>query len=435
MESFFEVIDYHNLSKTRLREEVGKMSLSQIGDIAESLSETVKASTSHQMKREDMFDLYLGGSLNGSSDFGCRNLSCRLDTLKKAGAFSVLYSNKAYIPDYFNSYHHLVGKLDESQMKQRFFDNLIVINELRGAFEKGKLELFHLDLCPTCASVSLAGFDNIFTKEYIEELTDFYLDNLEAEVRFYRGGKLLKIEDKSQSLLDHEGIFRNDKILQNVPDGKVGREVLKEIGLVKKLIMKELSVLKFHYANSSYLGTPLLTDRNAHDKFLSQVNIQNEYSKYNSVMQQLHLETPIVENVSIDSIIRLKEAEEDAFENYKITLKKSIQSFVKEKDSITSEMIQEFYNDNIASELINLNRKMRNSKSLATKKTLGGALITGVALGVGLTTQFVSPTVLQTLGLFTFLGTTGTSAIDMFQTPNDIKNSNYYLLWKLQNSK
>ncbi|MGR5921429.1 hypothetical protein ACT7DD_18890 [Bacillus paranthracis] len=42
MESFFEVIDYHNLSKTRLREEVGKMSLSQIGDIAESLSETVK---------------------------------------------------------------------------------------------------------------------------------------------------------------------------------------------------------------------------------------------------------------------------------------------------------------------------------------------------------------------------------------------------------
>ena len=131
--------------------------------------------------------------------------------------------------------------------------------------------------------------------------------------------------------------------------------------------MKELSVLKFHYANSSYLGTPLLTDRNAHDKFLSQVNIQNEYSKYNSVMQQLHLETPIVENVSIDSIIRLKEAEEDAFENYKITLKKSIQSFVKEKDSITSEMIQEFYNDNIASELINLNRKMRNSKSLATK--------------------------------------------------------------------
>ena len=80
---------------------------------------------------------------------------------------------------------------------------------------------------------------------------------------------------------------------------------------------------------------------------------------------------------------------------------------------------------------------MRNSKSLATKKTLGGALITGVALGVGLTTQFVSPTVLQTLGLFTFLGTTGTSAIDMFQTPNDIKNSNYYSLYgncKIQNS-
>lgn len=432
VESFFEVIDYNDISdNSDLDYQIEKMSVTSILEITESLSETVTI-TSKKQGNDGILDFYLGGSLSGHSFFGCSSINCRLGTIQKAAVFSILYSNKAYLPSFFSHYSHDNMQVSETEIKKRFLNDIRVVNSSRKAFENGSLVMTHLDICPNCSTDLIGTIDSTLTESYLEELMHKSIKSFKAEVIEINGRKTLCVRDESETFLDHVNTYSEKKITQRLPLGKIESNNLIELGIIEDIFKQELYKLKYQHIASSSLNSPLISDRKSHIEFLNKANKNNSFNNYNAAMQSLYFDTPIIEGIPIDNIIKLKKVEEDAFENYKISLNKAITSFVKEKDTITPQMIQEFYDDTIYSELLRLKLKVKNTRSLALKKLIGNVAFTSLSLGVGLTTQFVSPEVLKSIGLFTFAGTTGSAVMDIFHTSSDIKSSNYYFIWRLK---
>ncbi|WP_394557654.1 hypothetical protein [Priestia aryabhattai] len=428
---FFDLLDHYELTTiNKLKTKVNQLKGIQINDIARSLTKSLEFTDSN--KSGGYFDLYLGGSLNGHHSFGCRSGKCRLNRINKTGAFSALYSNTSYIPNFFADYHHLIKQKSLDEVKVIFYNDLLIVNRLRKVLEKGYLKMINTKFCKKCAHSVLEKSDEIFTETFIADLEEFYLSYLKGEVKELMNKKVVIIDDDKNILFDHGGAFTSQNY-EKYPLGIMPKDFLKETGIIKRYLQGQLSGLRYQYLSSKLLESPFITDSNAHSKFLTQANIANENSKYNESLKQLHFDTPIFEGISLDKVIKLRESEEESFENYRNAIKKSLTTYLKNKDSITPNLIEEFYNDMIQPEIRKLNSKVKNTKSLTAKKILATASVTGMAIGVGLTTNFVNTDILKSLGLFTFLGTTSASLIDYFNTPSDVKSNDYYFLWKVSN--
>lgn len=293
--------------------------------------------------------------------------------------------------------------------------------------------MINVDLCKNCVESSLEKSDKIFTEKTLDELEDYYLNFLQGEIIEKLGRKVLVLRDNKNILFDHSRIFVSDRV-KKLPLGNMEKGLLKETEIVKNYLKGELSSLRFQYLSSRLLNSPFITDSNAHSKLLVQANEINENALYNQALNNLHFDTPIFEGVSLNKVIKFREYEEEAFTNYRNGINKTLKSYIEQKDAITPNLMNEFYSDLIAPEIRTLDNKIKNTKSLAAKKLIGTASVASVAIGVGLTTNFVTVDALKSLGLFTFLGSSSTNVIDYLHKPADVKNSDYYFLWKVKNS-
>lgn len=315
---------------------------------------------------------------------GCNFLDHRLPIINQLARFALMYSEKVYMCSYFADYLNPDLVKDPMLARKAFFEDLIIINEIRDLVEKGFMEFFSpiRNICYACRAKELLGKKpgKSFSQQ-IKILESDYYNTTEIECYKKSGNYVI---DCSSPRLHHnvrtyfkippEPLVKRPTILSKVDQGDTVH--------LSKSLSKEFE-LHVHFAHgfaddilmglmaSANLNTSFLTDNEFHVSFLNSLNSdKNIRNRNNIVANHLTSLVPFVEEVPLKNLIKLRNREEDAFITYRLALNTAIETVLSSKDNFTGEDARSIYADIIDPNLAELEKKINMAKKGIVSKPL-----------------------------------------------------------------
>lgn len=428
---------------------IDRLSLSKMVDIATEVENTVKEEQApvNNPIFSHSASLHLGG---GSIE--CVNLDCRISRINKLARFALMYSDKVYINSFFSKYKKLESKDNLPKSKERFYDDLIVINEIRPLLQKGFIGLFAptIDVCFACQAEKFLGEGarKKFKTQY-NGLKKTYLEKMEVTCKRVRAKYIYKCSGPMQ-YFDHVAFTYHDvenhpifthkpRIMDRLEKGKiitVSKSLLKELELHEDRAHIVAKNAIHGLATSKCLNTAFLTENELHVSFLNSLHEFPIVQQQNAIAAK-HLTSivPFIEDVKLTDIIKLRNREEEAFINYRHALNSAITEFVKHGEQFTKKEARALHADIIAPSLASLNIRVKQAKrDLVRKPFRSFAGVVG-SISFGMLTGLIKPDIAAIATAIGFVGF-GTKFIgDMMalgDSEDKIANEHFYFLWKIK---
>lgn len=135
---------------------IEKMSRRSIVDLSEEILEST-ANPNIEIEKSTLShaaSLGLGGGRDGS----CTDLQCRLERIDDLARFSLIYSDKVYINNYFCDYKHN-SNAELISLREMLYDDLYILKTIKPLIDKGYISVLTApgNICPNC--LSLNNFD------------------------------------------------------------------------------------------------------------------------------------------------------------------------------------------------------------------------------------------------------------------------------------
>lgn len=433
MDHFYDLLDHYDLNnEVNIKEKLLKLGKIEIEDLCTSLSKSLR--TIYKPSEFDIFTLVANGSLSANHNgLNCSGLECRLKKMAKLGTFSAMYANKVYVPNYFSFHIHQLKVNDLEEVIGDLHQDLLLLNRFRPFFEKGYLDMVNYGICEHCSADKLATFDREFNDALIEQLFDFYLPHSKVIISEKDDLKLLVL-DTSEDLLEHgRSTHHFDKkhsgFLDKLPlNTSLTKEQIKETGIVHSLISRNILNQRFEYIVTKIIGAPYITNSTLSTNLLSRGHTIED-AKVSKALEQLFFDTPILDGLPPEKILEIRESDNDAFEIYRTVVRKSMEQLIKNKNTLTPKIVEEFYNDNLRLEVLKIDRKVEETRKKSLKKLATNVGILGISLGIGFYTGFISPEVLKGIGAFTGFAGLGTMITDLQPGP-ELTTNDLYFLWR-----
>ena len=152
-----------------------------------------------------------------------------------------------------------------------------------------------------------------------------------------------------------------------------------------------------------------------------------EIKKYTDYLPQYDL--PIIQNLHLKNVIRLRQEEAEAFNKYRIALNRAV---LEQKKTINVTDWQKIYDDIIYPELNNLDMKMTQIRTGRLNRIFGTMLIVGTALVANTYGDVINSKLFSNIG--TAVGTAGINyLIDNVSTKKaELQTNDYFFLWRLK---
>ena len=429
---FFELVDHYDLNSldiSLMAQKVRNMSVKEIHNICEGLSNTLHSVTEIKEKM-GRFDFVASNSLSAMPGYSCDEPGCRIKKILHVVNFAVMYSNKVYLPNYF---HQLCTIKNKVYLQKRFFSDILLVNAIRPAIESGHVELLEIGLCSDCIKEYSQDIDSRFPDAFLENLEDKYLESTKIFVEKHLRKKEFLIESE---LWEHGGIrLRGHIALKTMALGQLSKTQMKETKIISERLNDCVADLRYHSIASNVYRAPFLTDSLAQEALLSQspANIQQQ-PKINDALKMLFFDTPIFDNLSLQKVIEVRSCEEESFEAYRQALKKSLQELVNNEPSLTPELVHELFGDMLHQEVEKLDRKIRLTRSALTEKLLFNVTVVGVGLGIGFSLG-IPIDFLKTFGALSYLGQALSAYHELSIPSPEVKTNDLYFLWKINKEK
>lgn len=433
MDHFYDLLDHFDLNnEVNIKVKLLQLGKIEIEDLCTSLSKSLR--TVYQPSEFDIFTLVANGSLSANHNgLNCSGLECRLDKISKLGTFSAMYANKVYVPNYFSYHIHQLKVFELKVVIDNLHQDLLLLNRFRPFFEKGYLEMVNYGICEHCSADVLATFDSEFNDALIEKLSAFYIPHSKVSIRERDGLKLLVL-DTSEDLLEHghstHYFNKNQDFLDKLPlNTSLTIEQIKETGIVHSLISRNKSNLRFEYIVTKIIGAQYITNNTLSTDLLSRGHTMED-AKVSKALEQLFFDTPILDGLPPQKILEIRESDNDAFEIYRTVVRKSMEQLVKNKNTLTPKIVEEFYNDTLRFEVLRIDRKVKETQKKLLTKLSTNVGVLGISLGIGFYTGFISPEVLKGIGAFTGIAGLSTMITDLRQGP-ELTTNDLYFFWRV----
>lgn len=424
------------------------LSLSGLVDLAIEIENIIRSS--HKPIKNSIFSHSASLGLGGSA-LECNSVLCRLERINKLARFSLMYSDKVIISSFFTDYKVIPSKYFLDQARQRFYEDLTVLFEIKEAISNGLIQFFspEIDVCFTCQAKQFLGKEaaSRFSMSY-EALQNAFLENMNVtcekdqdEYEFSCNGTYPYFDHEFLQIADklHPEICKRPRILKNIESGR-------PVNISKTLIKKmELHISYAHLVatNSIYglstskcLNTSFLTENELHLSLLNSLQPNDEVSRRNLIAAK-HMTSivPFVEDVDINNLVKLRTRENESFLIYRKALTQAINEFAKSSKTFSEKDAKSLYADVISPTLAELDQKVIKAKKDLIRKPARS--LTGVvgAISFGLLTGIIPPDITpiaSALGLAKF----GADFIKDVMATGDkedvIREHQYYFLWKVR---
>lgn len=433
-------LKYSNIESLKLRE---------IVDIAIEITENIESN--QKPVKNELFSHAASLSLGGSS-LECSYIDCRIENIRNLSRFAVMYSDKVIIENYFNRYTDIGSNNDLGLIKQRFAEDLAVINEITPFLEKGFIELFSPDMstCFACQAKKFLGDNAARNLERTRnKLKSDFLNGMSVQAELGPEGGIDFTCMGLPPYFDHEkvicfydvpdALINRPSILKKIENGKtvsLSKALIRDLKLNDEYAHQVVMNSIFGLSASSCLNATFLTENDLHIKFLNSLNSNYEISRRNLIAEKyLTTMVPFLEEVELKNILKIRNREQEAFLLFRQALNKSIDEFRSFPERFTEKDARSIYDDIIAPSLAQLDAKVNKSKKDLISKPFRSFIgIVGV-ISFGLLTGLVPPNtseIVQALGLLKYGSDLIKDSMALGDAEKDIKNDHYYFLWKVK---
>jgi len=461
-ETLFEIIKKNKLTNNdRIEKAVmSDWTLSKLFSLVEELYVSIESeSPPPNISSLKDYHFIANSNMSGIHDAGCHESNCRLGRIDRLARFATLYTDSVYIQNYFSGFEHIDIDSEDLYMTQSFRDSIAgslkIIIEIEPLIHNGIVRFLPtlIMLCTHCQAQLIESINTIDTRldKQIKALDDLYSRSTSANLRVLPtpsplDGHTFEIHvECDEELFEHGGFIKIGTELPPLLQRKINKnpsinefqlsqyEILRGHVNTKLLqtIAKDVSCLKLY---SSHSNLKYLTDRRIDVAFL-QATTENEYfTRHNDILaNNMMFEMPVFQNISIDSLLKIRANEYEAFMSYRNTINDLINEYMSQNKDISPSVAKQIYSDIVHPEVIKLDKKISSIRKSSIMKSFANILISTGVLTFGLCTSAISPVLQAALVSLGLINTARAlkSLPSTLKPPDEIRNNNLYFLWKL----
>ncbi|MDH4202792.1 MAG: hypothetical protein OEV87_07845 [Phycisphaerae bacterium] len=451
MKKVLQIINKNDLL-TRGKPNLKKIQTLSLGNIVD-LSNTIDKELYNSQKEQIHNQFSFSTSLELSGIGGCQGYECRLKRLDRLSRFSLMYSNKVYIPSYFSRFRDFSNeeRVDVSKIQQSFYDQLRLINYIKPLVQKNLIHMHPLPhLCKSCLSdVLFQGRNLRFFDMAINSLEKDYLANLivNASLRDKVGfvcsfpEKLPYLKCTMYKTAKHipEPIIKRPRILSKLKSGKkvlLSKTLIRELGVHKDFINETITNVLFGMLTSQKIGSSFLTEDSIHVDFMNTLNTDNGVKRKNDLAQKyLTSLVPFIEDIQLSDLVKIRQTEGDAFLIYRQALGKAMNELKDSKSDFNVKDAKELYSDIIEPSIAKMDQRIATAKRKLAQNTYRPVLGLVGTISFGLLTGILSPqtaAIASAVGFGSCVPKMLESIMAIGDSKDSIKNEPFYFLWKVK---
>jgi len=343
------------------------------------------------VRPNDTFSFHASGSIRGAS--GCSALSCRLQKLDFLGRYAALYATELTLP----------LSMSGPGIKDEF-------DELRNALNLDLLSLLFLRPIITAGivvPVVMRSWHCIHERKWIRNASSLIHDFSQVIAKAVESTFTLRYQAPEKSPTGRPTIYIKgpEEYVEHgdlvgfyvrtprwvLKSGHLDRQGRMEIrGLHKRHILEQLFMeiannMTFYFAYGLKRRARYLSDMHGETEFLDWVTERDdkEMTAKTDALAELQHCVPVLADLPIATILRIRNEEQGAFDAYRDAVTKMSGQILASAKPVTKKAAREMLRDAIEPELKRMNREIRTYRKVRRSQTIGGAvsIAAGVLLG------------------------------------------------------
>lgn len=374
-------------------------------------------------------------SMDLSGFGGCSELECKKSRAINFSKFASLYSDTVYfIVNSITNQSSL--NIDECELlyRQNLVNDYSLILLYSQLIEKNIAKIIppHFNICPDCFSKYIENKNELQT---LNPIIDEYSIKAVIEATFYDKNEhigFFEIKNLPELFPEHNGymLINGGPCLDYLEKAKKFPMIIQDEqinnGIIKEYVYENYLTSKYEALVSSLYQAKFVTSK-PFDKTMIDLSSRQTISSIPSPV----FDMPFFSNIDIQTILKFRETEYHAFNDYRIALDKATKSYVEEPSQLNA-----IYDDIIYPAFVKLDEMFERTKRMRIAKNISGLLVIGSTVTLGLMNSVVPA---NPLGIATALG--GTGALVRYvgdvverklTTDNELEKQDFYFLWKLK---
>ena len=340
------------------------------------------------------FSFHAGASIRGA--WGCSELGCRLQKLDFLARYSALYASELTLPLAMPNPN---AGYDDGGIRYCLELDLVCLLFLRPLITAGLI-----------IPVVMRSSHCIHEQDWIRELTSLAHDFSQATARILESDFTIRYQVPAKSPSGRPTIYLEGpdqyiahgelaRLLDRKPRwlpksirfDKQGRAEVR--GLHKRLMLSQLFTniadnVTFYFAYGLKRRARFLSDMRGETDFLDWMTSDDEeMTAKTDLLRELQHTVPVLGELPIATILRIRKQEKDAFEAYRDAVTKMSSNILDDKN-VSKKEARQMLRDAIEPELRRMNRdlrtyrKVRRSQSIGTVISMAAGVILGAYAGL-----------------------------------------------------
>jgi hypothetical protein len=180
-----------------------------------------------------------------------------------------------------------------------------------------------------------------------------------------------------------ENLKWRDKTWKYDDDGKIELRGARKLWIIKSFLQEIASSASFYLAYGRLHKARFLTDLPGEASVLRWLTCDEQLAATTSAMQYLMHSVPILAELSIATLARIRREERDSFESYRKAITQITSDVLHPSRKLSKRKAQALLKDSIEPELIRLRNEIRYERRRQTKRIAGGlaTIAAGIAIG------------------------------------------------------
>lgn len=379
-------------------------------------------------------------SMDLSGFGGCGEVHCKIDRAIKFNKFSSLYSDAVYFFVESITAPHCLENVEENEFQYRYdlLCDFSLIFSYSHLLEKDIAKIIppNFCVCPDCFAKHVLDENEL---KLLNSLVQDYSAKAIVEAAEYdrqSGTGLIVIKNLPELFPDHDGFISITggeggeilKAIKTFPSAIKNGVFLQEF--IRSLIYEDFYTSKFETFISSAYQSKFITGKRSDKAMIDLLSLGT------SAAPAPIFEMPFLENIDVETVLKLRETEYHAFNDYRIALDKATKLYVLGQNPVNS---KEIYDDIIYPAFIKLDAMFERTKKMRIFKALGELAIISSTVTLGVMTSAIPA---NPIGITAALGGTGALVKHLsgvaerkLNSSNELELQDFYFLWQLKNRK
>ena len=421
-------------SRDVVAEKIMSWPAGRVLDAALDLFENLDSKDDLQTDNLAPFNFIPSSELSGLS--GCREWGCRARRSQLLARYAALYADSIVVPWQLSLPNSFRASED---FRYELTGAILAVLEMRPLIEAGIIRLVHpsFHFCSDCAATGLQMVKSIrdATRRTRIAHEDRFLARVEKP---HSPGSRLFSLNGPEEFLEHGSIlieFDRAPSWAKGVRGRLPKEVLSKSGFVDDVFEKIAGDLIFHQLCTQSYDAKLLTSLPGEAEILRRLNRQDEQtSALLSLCARLTHEIPLMSNVPLERVLKIRNEEPTAFLQYRTALAGIVKEYIQPRKALSKIEAKQIYEDRLLPELAQLRRGVEVHRAKMLKKSAATAAVVMAIVTLGMTAGLHAPDFAAT-GTGALMGGLAALLGDAGPEPDAVKNHQLYFLLKLSEGR